>query len=289
MNTIEIIMSPAVSHLLEITAKTYSIDELEQCFLDPASSQPDFTSEPAWHDFVDQVSNAWKTNHHIVIRNMPTDNGMSTLLAALSLPARFKTYRGQKIVKHFKMSPWTEELSHTIKEGHFHTDINTAPIPPAATVIHCIKSDPDPKMGVSRVALLTDLINHLEEVGATETRKFLTETQVGMVDDRKHDAWSGLIVENDAIRFHPETLRAAARRLNSQPENLEAHLTQIHESALAVSEPIYLASGDAIFVSNKRALHYRGACTVKFTRFPREFQAREIYVLHLQEEPQWSV
>jgi hypothetical protein len=289
MNTIEITMSPAVSHLLEITAKTHSIDSLEQYFLDPASSQPDFTSEPEWHDFVDQVSNAWKTNHHMVVRNMPTDNGASTLLAALSLPARFKPYRGQKIVKHFKMSPWTEELSQTIKEGHFHTDLNTAPIPPAATVIHCIKSDPDPKMGVSRVALLSDLLNHLEEVGATETHTFLTETQVDMVDERKQGSWSGLIVESDSIRFHPETLRAAARRLNSLPEDLEAHLAQIHESALAVSEPIYLAPGDAIFVSNKRALHYRGACTAQFTMFPREFHAREIYVLHLQEEPQWSI
>jgi hypothetical protein len=144
-------------------------------------------------------------------------------------------------------------------------------------------------MGVSRVALLTDLLSHLEEVGAIETRKFLTKTQVDMVDERKHGAWSGLIVENDAIRFHPETLRAAARRLNSLPEDFEAHLAQIHESAMAVSEPIYLAPGDAIFVSNKRALHYRGACTAQFTRFPRGFQAREIYVLHLQEEPQWRV
>ncbi|POZ49977.1 hypothetical protein [Methylovulum psychrotolerans] len=289
MNTIEITMSPAVSHLLEVTAKTHRIDSLEQYFLDPASSQLDFTFEPEWHDFVDQVSNAWKTNHHMVVRNMPTDNGASTLLAALSLPARFKPYRDQKIVKHFKMSPWTEELSQTIKEGHFHTDLNTAPIPPAATVIHCIKSDPDPKMGVSRVALLSDLINHLEKVGATETLTFLTETQVDMVDERKQSAWSGLIVESDAIRFHPETLRAAARRLNSLPEDLEAYLAQIHESALAVSEPIHLAPGDAIFVSNKRALHYRGACTAQFTMFPHEFQTREIYVLHLQEEPQWSV
>jgi hypothetical protein len=288
MNTIEITMSSALCRLLEATAKAQSIESLEQRFLDPASPRPDFTSEPEWRDFVDQVSNAWKERHHLVVRNIPTDNGASSLLAALSLHARFKPYRGQKIVKHFKMSPWTEELSQTIKEGHFHTDLNTAPMPPAATVIHCIKPDPDPEMGVSRIVLLTDLLNHLEEVGATETLSFLTESQVDMVDERRHGSWSGLIVENDAIRFHPETLRAAARRLNSLPEDLEDHLACIRESALAVSEPIYLASGDAIFVSNKRALHYRGACTAQFTLFPREFLSREIYVLHLQDEPQWN-
>lgn len=289
MDTIEIKMPPAVYNLLELITKKYNIDELEQCLLGPASLRFDFTSEPSWRSFVTQVRNAWIANHHVVIRDMPTGNGTSTLLAALSLSAPFKTYRGHKIVKHFRMSPWTKDLSHTIKDGHFHTDLNTAPIPPAATVIHCIKPDPDPKMGESRVVVLNDLLNHLEEVGAIETKKFLTETHVDMVDVRKHDAWSGLMVEKDAIRFHPDTLRAAAKRLNSLPVNLESHLTQIHDSCLAVSEPIYLASGDAIFVSNKRALHYRGACTVQYTKFPREFKSREIYVLHLQEEPQWTV
>ena len=123
MKNIEITMSPAVSHLLQINAQAQSLETLEQNLLDPISSTFDFTSEPEWQEFVNQVSNVWKANHHLIVRNIPIDNGASTLLAALSLQARFKPYRGEKIVKHFKMSPWTDELSHTIKDGHFHTDL----------------------------------------------------------------------------------------------------------------------------------------------------------------------
>ncbi|MCI4187319.1 TauD/TfdA family dioxygenase [Dickeya dianthicola] len=204
------------------------------------------------------------------------------------MSARFKSYRNNKIVKHFKMSPWTIELSQTIQEGHFHTDLNTAPAPPAATVIHCHKPDPNPEMGESRVAGLYDLLNELERRGEVGTLAFLTEAKVDMVDEHKQGSWTGSIVADDTIRFHPETLRAASLRLGSLPQDLEHHLKIIHDSSMAVSEPIHLAPGDALFVSNLRALHYRGECTAQFTNYPRQFLAREIYVLHLQDEPQWT-
>jgi hypothetical protein len=82
-------------------------------------------------------------------------------------------------------------------------------------------------------------------------------------------------------------LRAAEARGVLVRADLEGHLARIHEAALAVSTPIELGSGDALFVSNVRALHYRSACTVRYHEFPRRFDAREIHVLHLRDEPTW--
>lgn len=289
MNTIEVKMSDCLASILEKVAKQESLEHLEYTLLKNDASQLAFTKLSLWHDFVKEVSDAWKAHDHLVVRGIPiVDDGSTTILAALSLSASFKVYRNDQIVKCFKMSPWTKELSQTIKEGDFHTDVNTTHSPPAATVIHCLTPDPDPLLGISRVVLLDDLLEHLKSIGAEETITFLTRTQIDMVDERQQGSWSGYIVEGDSIRFHPETLRAAAIRLQSLPRDLEAHLSNIYESAMAISEPIYLASGDALFVSNKRALHYRGVCTAQYTEFPRKFISREIFVLHLQDEPQWQ-
>ena len=40
--------------------------------------------------------------------------------------------------------------------------------------------------------------------------------------------------------------------------------------------------GDVLMVSNTKALHYRGACSVLFTRFPTEFESRSLLILHRQ-------
>lgn len=289
MHINEVHMSGELAQQLLEASRSVSMEHLEAGLLESTWDVPALFHSPRWMDFIDQVAQAWGDRHSLVVRGVPTDNGATTLLAAVSLSARFKSYRRNKIVKHFKMSPWTKDLSQTILEGHFHTDLNTASTPPAVTIIHCHKPDPNPEMGESRVAVLDDLLSELKKRGATETLAFLTEAKVDMVDERKQGSWSGSIVEGGTIRFHPETLRAAALRSHSLPQELEHHLEVIHDSAMAVSEPIHLATGDALFVSNRRALHYRGECTVKFTKFPRQFLAREIYVLHLQDEPQWQV
>jgi hypothetical protein len=111
---------------------------------------------------------------------------------------------------------------------------------------------------------------------------------VEMVDERAQGSWSGIMASESSVRFHPETLRAAERRGARFGDALERRLEVIRDAALAASEPIELGPGDALFVSNTRALHYRGACTVQYLEFPRRFEAREIHLLHLRDEPTWS-
>ena len=247
-----------------------------------------FLAGDAWETFRGAALRTWKERDHVVVRGLPAlADGASLLLASLCLPGRFKTYRNGRIVKTFRMSPWTTDLSHTIREGDFHTDINTDPEPPALTAIQCLNPDPGaPGYGVNRVARTVDLLAWLEANGGGEILRFLRETPVTMVNDRSQASWTGTIVQGDRIRFHPETIRAALRRLELQAPEIEARLAAVREAALAVSTPFWLDEGDILFVSNHRALHYRGECSVAFLDFPLEFRSRAIYVLHKMGEPQ---
>jgi len=241
-----------------------------------------------WQAFLVELSHSWNRFDHVVVRGTPAlSDERIALLLALALDSGFKPYRGSKIVKHFKMSPWTTELSQSLRDGHFHTDLNTASEPPRITLIHCRVPDPTPGYGVLRVARVRDLLAELRRRGADKAIRLLLRDTVDMVDDRARGAWSGTMASESTIRFHPETLKAAQRRGASFIDPLEEQLDTIHEAALAVSHPIELGMGDTLLVSNVRALHYRGECTVQYLDFPRHFQARQIHVLHLLDEPSW--
>lgn len=242
----------------------------------------------SWQSFAKEVMNAWRAFDHVVVRGMPvTEDGASLILAAMILRSRFKTYRGGKVVKTFRMSPWTTGLSHTLREGEFHTDLNTDPTPPAATCIQCRTTDPgSPDYGVNRVARVGDILEYLAEHAESDLLRFVHYPGTTMVNDRGGPAWVGPIVNGRRIRFHPETIRAALRRQHEENLDLEPRLSGLHRAAMEVSDPFWLAEGDALFVSNHRALHYRGECSVKFTEFPLSFISRSIHVLHVVDEPQ---
>jgi len=285
----ELRLPSAVLESLQALAARQSLEQIEARALDPEGRRglAAELASPDWEVFVAELSRAWRAHDHAVVRALPCVDGSATILVALALRAPFKPYRGDKIVKHFKMSPWTTELSQTLGEGHFHTDLSTASAPPRVTLIHCREPDPSEGQGAVRVARLVDLLAALRERGADEILRFLLEDEVEMVDERARGSWTGVMARAEAIRFHPETLRAAKARNSSPSDTLERQLAGLREAALSVSTPIPLGRGDALFVSNTRALHYRGACTVRYVEFPRRFEAREIHVLHLRDEPQW--
>lgn len=262
-----------------------TLETLEGQSLGSSLAMP-FEGSAAWGAFVSEIRELWRRADHVVLRGLPVSNdGASCLLAARAFGSAFKSYRGGKIVKHFRMSPWTTALSQTIQDGHFHTDLNTASTPPKTTLIQCYKPDPAaPDMGQVRVSRLSDLLASLELAGEQRTLEFMRHRQVQMVDERSDGAWTGTIVDRETIRYHPYTLRAAGARFEAQPD-LEEHLETIRAHAFETSQPISLGIGDALAVSNRRALHYRGPCTVRFLEFPRVFEGREIFVLHLNDEP----
>ncbi|WP_433934991.1 hypothetical protein AB3662_10205 [Sorangium cellulosum] len=283
----ELIVEPTVANwIASCCARADALADLELAVLSGTIADGFLASTP-WKALQERAIALWKAHDHLIVRGVPAaGEGASLILLALVLCRRFKAYRSDKVVKHFRMSPWTTDLSHTLQEGHFHTDINTAPEPPLVTAIQCRLPDPGaPAYGEVRVARLPDLLYALHRSGASRTLAFLQDADVTMVNESSPGGWKGRIVSDERIRFHPETLRAAQRRYGDLPSDLEEHLQAIKTAALAVSTAIQLDAGDALLVSNTRALHYRGACSVVYHSFPRRFTTREVYVLHLLDEP----
>jgi hypothetical protein len=264
-------------------------DALE--ILEPLARTNDFEGLPLiasreWLNFSANVRQAFAAQDHLIIKGLPVStHGATLLLAAQMIGSKFRTYRGGQIIKHFKMSPWTTDLSHTTREGEFHTDLNTELCPPTITAMQCLDPDPGtPRFGINRVARLADLLAFLEDRNDAATLRFLTQDTVTMVNDRSLSSWSGRAVEDGAIRYHPETLRAAARRSGHLAPALEDWIAGVAEAAMAVSEPFILDQGDILLLSNYRTLHYRGECSVLFKRFPTEFDSRSVFILHANQE-----
>ncbi|WP_437568704.1 TauD/TfdA family dioxygenase [Sorangium sp. So ce542] len=287
VSTPELIVEPAVAHwIASRCARGDALAGLEQAALSGTIEDGFLTSTP-WKALQEHALTLWKAHDHVIVRGIPAaGEGASLILLSLVLCRRFKAYRSDKVVKHFRMSPWTTDLSHTLQEGHFHTDINTAPEPPIVTAIQCRLPDPGaPAYGEVRVARLPELLQALHRSGGSRALAFLQDADVTMVNESSPGGWKGRIVADGRIRFHPETLRAAQRRYGDLPSDLEEHIQTIKTAALSVSTPIQLDAGDTLLVSNTRALHYRGACSVVYHSFPRGFTTREVYVLHLLDEP----
>jgi hypothetical protein len=239
-----------------------------------------------WIAFCDLVTSTIRHCGYIVVRGLDADEGRSLLIISTAFGSQFDTYGFRRIVKRFRMSPWTNELSHNIRAGDFHTDANVSAVPPAGTAMQCECEDPGaPEYGEQRVAYLPHLMERLasgtpEDVG---TLTFLTETVVGMAHERSADIWRGCLVQNGIIRYHPQSLRVAGRRLGEDSAKHESAIAAIHRAAMSVSVPFHTRPGDTVLVSNQTALHYRGACSVRFTRFPTEFESRSVLVLHVKE------
>ena len=91
----------------------------------------------------------------------------------------------------------------------------------------------------------------------------------------------GRLVQDGKIRYHPQSLRVAAKRLEQQAQDVEPVIAAIHRASMDVSLPFHTSPGDTVLVSNTFALHYRGECSVRFTKFPTEFESRSLLVLHM--------
>jgi hypothetical protein len=269
-----ICMVPDVLETLEQSARAGDLEGLP------------FIASPEWASFSAKIRQEFAERDHLILKGLPVSaDGATLLLAVQTVGSTYRTYRSGQIIKHFKMSPWTTELSHTTREGEFHTDLNTEACPPAITAMQCLDPDPGaPRYGASRVARLADLLAFLVERQDADTFRFLTGGTVTMVNDRSHSSWSGCIVEEGTIRYHPETLRAAARRAARPAPGLEDRMAGVARAALAVSEPFFLDRGDVLLLSNRRTMHYRGECSVVFKRYPTEFLSRSVFILHASRE-----
>lgn len=261
-----------------------SVEEAEDAARDRAIERR-LRESALWAEFGLTLRSAVQARGFAVVRGLSPDQGRSLLVASSALGLPFMTYGRSKVVKRFRLSPWTRKLSHSLEAGDFHTDGNVAAAPPAATVMQCEVEDPGgAAFAEQRVAYLPDLLRRLVEGSAAdrEALTFLTEREAAMAHEGSPALWRGRLVEGETIRYHPESLRVAQRRLGTDGGELETAIGAIHRAAMDVSAPFHTRPGDTLFVSNRTALHYRGACSVRFVSFPVEFEARSLLVLHLE-------
>lgn len=282
----EAAIDPSLKRAIDAVAGTYaSVEDAEMTALTGDIVAP-LRGDQRWIAFCDSVTSTIRDCGYIVVRGLEVDEGRSLLIVSTALGAAFDTYRPGRVVKRFRMSPWTNELSHTIRAGDFHTDGNVSAVPPVGTAMQCECEDPGaPEYAEQRVAYLPHLLERLVS-GAGENAEafaFLTEAEAAMAHERSHEMWRGRLVQNGTIRYHPQSLRVASRRLNEQSPELESLIAATHQAATEVSVPFHTRPGDTVLVSNRTALHYRGACSVRFTRFPTEFDSRSLFVLHLKD------
>lgn len=282
----ETTIDPSLKHEIDLVAGMFvSVADAEIAALTSDIAAP-LRRDQRWIAFCNTVTSAIRQGGYSVVRGIEADEGRSLLIVSTALGAAFDTYRPRQIVKRFRMSPWTNELSHTIRAGDFHTDGNVSSVPPVGTAMQCEIEDPGaPEYAEQRVAYLPDLLMRLASGDSedAEAFTFLTEAEATMAHERSNEVWRGRLVENGTIRYHPQSLRLACNRLNGQSPELESAIAAIHRAAIEVSVPFHTRPGDTVLVSNRTALHYRGACSVRFTRFPTEFESRSLFVLHLKE------
>ena len=243
-------------------------------------------SHREWPAFCDSMTAEVRRHGYVVIRGLEVDEGRSLLIASSTLGANFDTYGPRHIVKRFRMSPWTTELSHTTRAGEFHTDGNVSEVSPLVTVMQCEQEDPGaPAFAEQRVAHLPDLLERLQsgDRNDNDAAARLTDVDSHMAHERSPRTWRGRLVQHGTIRYHPQSLRVAAKRLKESVSELDSAIAAIARAARDVSLPFHTGVGDTVLVSNRTALHYRGECSVRFTEFPTEYESRSVLVLHLRE------
>ncbi len=281
----EIGLDPSLKAEIDSLAVTFAtVDAAEAVALRSDIGAPLKTSR-RWLTFCDIARSTIEQRGYIVIRGLTPDEGRSLLILGSAFGGPFDTYKPGRIVKRFRMSPWTTELSHTTRTGDFHTDGNVSETPPIWTAIQCECEDPGaPEYAEQRVAFLPQVLARLASGNPAdgEALTLLTEEVVALAHERNTATWRGLLVQNGTIRYHPHSLRVADSRLRVGRPNLDSIIATIHRASVDVSLPFHTRPGDTVLVSNLTALHFRGACSVRFTRFPSEFESRSLYVLHVK-------
>jgi hypothetical protein len=282
----ETTIDPMLKQAIDRIAATFASiadAEIDACSKDIVAT---LRENQRWIKFCDLVTSSIRKNGYIVVRGLEADDGRTLLIVSSAIGSAFATYGTGRIVKRFRMSPWTNELSHTIRAGDFHTDGNVSTFPPCYTSMQCEQEDPGaPEYAEQRVAYLPDVLERLASGTSEDIQalKFLTDFDSAMAHERSSGVWRGRLVQNGEIRYHPHSLRLASNRLGDPSPKLESTIAAIHRVALETSIPFHTRPGDTVIVSNRTALHYRGACSVRFTKFPTEFDSRSLFVLHLKD------
>jgi len=169
----------------------------------------------------------------------------------------------------------SNELSHTLKDGFFHTDYSTHPNTPDYLTLNIINRDPMyPFYSRNSIVLLDDILDFLKLYNKN-LLEYLTLTDIPVKVNNKIVYQKIIDLENNVIRFHEKLIKDALVITNRQNEIF--YIDEFVTICTFLMKDFVLDEGDLAIISNKTVLHKRGPATIKFDNKEKKFIGRKVY------------
>jgi len=203
---------------------------------------------------------------------------LSTLVSLVYFLSRGKIFHIPRLnnafIAIFEMKN-SNELSHTLKDGFFHTDYSTHPYTPDYLTLNIVRRDPMyPFYSRNSIVLLNDIIDFLKLYNR-DLLKYLTSTDVPIKVNDKIVYQKIINLEDNVIRFHEKLIKDALIITNR--ENEVYYIDEFVTICTSLMKDFVLDEGDLAIISNKTVLHKRGPATVKFDNIEKKFIGRKVY------------
>jgi hypothetical protein len=215
-----------------------------------------------------------------VIRGFGTDvERLKMDLDAISGSKLFFSKHLGDVAHHFRVMPFSNNLSEQAACGGYHTDFMFQSQPPEFIALLCIKSDPKyPLYGRNQIVHYDAFVQKMSSIyGVSELD--LLELKVKYVFPNHPDIELQILQkygDRNIFRLHTSLMGEASMQkfLNGIP------LKHAIEAVCGdVSQDIVLDKGDMLIVSNHIALHRRSECTLAFSSDGNLFESREMVTI----------
>jgi alpha-ketoglutarate-dependent taurine dioxygenase len=171
-----------------------------------------------------------------------------------------------------------------------HTDFAMLERPPAVTLLRCATEDPlGAPFGVNGVMLAQHIIDHFFGAEWLPLLWTVPLPFAGRKPSGENVVFGTPVLDVEpgsldvrSVRFHPSRVHHGfrVRGQDATPEEA-AVLQHLLSAARAVRQEVYLCAGDYLIVSNRRALHDRGRCSLRLGR--TGWRARVSQILFVQD------
>jgi hypothetical protein len=221
-----------------------------------------------------EIQNLIDKHDYVIVRkfgiSLPSLVSLTYFLSKGKL-LRIPSLDNNSFVAIFKMQE-TNELSHTLADGFFHTDYSTHINTPDFVSLQVVRRDPKyPFYSRNSIVLLEEIIYFLER-NNKDLLHFLSTKELPFDNGKKVVFQKIIDINLGVIKFHEKLISDYLLK-----ENKYDDLKKINEFSVLcgfLSKDFVLDNGDLVILSNKSMLHKRGAATLEFDYENKRFQGR---------------
>ena len=227
-------------------------------------------------DFYETIKLNLKNNKYLIVRNFGTK--LSALVGLVNFLSGGKFFYipnlKKAFVAKFKMRP-TDELSHTLDDGYFHTDYSLHPKTNDFITLQIVKADPKyPFYSRNSIILVEQLIDFLNKYDQNLLN--ILSTVKFPFDNGKRVVYQEILdIENKTIKYHSKLIQDRLLSDKKYSKYLES-IKKFDVICNSLSIDFALDKGDLAILSNKKLLHKRGVASVKYDENLDSFVGREV-------------